>query len=124
VLVTSRETLRLQAERVAGVPPLRLPVQGQRLAVVQRCESVQLFAERAAAVRPDFALDEDNAETIAEICIRLDGLPLAIELAAIRVRVLAPRALLAKLRSRLALLQGGPRDLPARQRTLGEIGWS
>jgi predicted ATPase len=125
VLATSREALRLQAERVTDVPPLRLPVHGQRLALVERCEAVQLFAQRAAAVRPDFALDENSVETVAEICIRLDGLPLAIELAAIRVRVLSPQALLARLKSRLALLEDGPRDLPVRQRTLrGEIDWS
>ena len=125
VLATSREALRLRAERLFAVPPLRLPVRGQRLAVVERCEAIELFAQRAAAVRPDFALDEGNAEAVAEICVRLDGLPLAIELAAIRVRVLSPQALLAKLKSRLDLLQDGPRDLPARQRTLrGEIDWS
>jgi predicted ATPase len=125
VLATSREALRLRAERLFAVPALRLPVRGQRLAVVERCEAIELFAQRAAAVRPDFALDEGNAEAVAEICVRLDGLPLAIELAAIRVRVLSPQALLAKLKSRLDLLQDGPRDLPARQRTLrGEIDWS
>jgi predicted ATPase/DNA-binding SARP family transcriptional activator len=125
ILATSREALRLQAERLVAVPPLRLPAQGQRLAVVERSEAVQLFAQRAGAVRPDFALDQDNAEAVAEICIRLDGLPLAIELAAIRVGVLAPQVLLAKLKNRLALLKEGPRDLPVRQRTLrGEIDWS
>jgi DNA-binding SARP family transcriptional activator len=125
VLATSREALRLQAERTVRVSPLRLPAQGQRLAVVGRSEAVQLFAQRAGAVRPDFALDQDNAPTVAEICIRLDGLPLAIELAAIRVGVLTPQGLLAKLNSRLDLLKDGSRDLPPRQRTLrGEIDWS
>jgi predicted ATPase len=84
---------------------------------------VRLFAERA--VKPDFSLTTENAPAVAEICARLDGLPLAIELAAARVRMLPPQALLRRLGNRLKLLKGGPRDLPDRQQTLrGTIDWS
>ncbi len=125
VLATSREALRVRAERLFLVPPMRLPLRGQRPEAIRRCEAVRLFAERASAVRPDFHLSGKNAETVAEICLRLDGLPLAIELAAALIRTLAPQALLEGLKSRLDLLTEGPRDLPARQRTLrGEIEWS
>jgi predicted ATPase/DNA-binding SARP family transcriptional activator len=125
VLATSREALHLRSERLFQVPPMRLPSQGQRAEVIKRCEAVRLFAERASAVRPDFQLSGKNVEAVAEICIRLDGLPLAIELAATHIRVLTPQALLARLKNRLDLLKEGPRDLPARQQTLrGEIDWS
>jgi predicted ATPase/DNA-binding SARP family transcriptional activator len=125
VLATSREALRLRAERLFPVPPMRLPSQGQRAEVIKNCEAVRLFAERAEAVRPDFELSGKNVEAVAEICIRLDGLPLAIELAATHIRVLTPQALLARLRNRLELLREGPCDLPARQQTLrGEVDWS
>jgi len=88
-------------------------------------EAVKLFSERAAAVQPTFQLGENNAEVVAEICRRLDGLPLAIELAVTHIGVLTPNILLAKLKSRMNLLKGGPRDLPARQQTLeSEIDWS
>ena len=125
VLATSREALHLRSERLFPVPPMRLPFQGQRAEVIKSCEAVRLFAERSAAVRPDFQLSENNLEAVAEICVRLDGLPLAIELAATHIRVLTPQALLVRLKNRLELLKEGPRDLPARQQTLrGEIDWS
>jgi predicted ATPase/DNA-binding SARP family transcriptional activator len=125
VLSTSREALHLQAERVFQVPPMQLPSQGQRVEVMKRCETVRLFAERAAAVRSTFKLSEENVEVVADICIRLDGLPLAIELAATHIRVLTPQTLLTKLKNRMNLLKGGPRDLPERQQTLrSEIDWS
>jgi predicted ATPase len=88
-------------------------------------EAVRLFIERAQAVRAGFAITSENAPAIAEICVRLDGLPLAIELAAARIKLFAPEALLARLSSRLALLTGGARDLPARQQTIRTtIDWS
>ena len=127
VLVTSRSVLHLSGEHDHPVSPLRVPERGhlpgpEELA---RYESVGLFAERAWAARPDFRLDGSNATEVAEICLRLDGLPLAIELAAARVKLLPPAALLARLEKRLPLLAGGARDLPARQRTLRDtIRWS
>ena len=88
-------------------------------------EAVRLFIERAQAVKPDFTVTNENAPAVAEICWRLDGLPLAIELAAARIRLFSPQALLDRLGSRLKLLRGGARDLPARQQTLRDaIDWS
>jgi predicted ATPase len=126
-LVTSRAALRLQAEHEFPVPSLRLPSLRQRqdLAALATNEAVALFVDRARAVRPGFELTEETAPAIADICARLDGLPLAIELAAARVKVLPPAALLSRLERRLPVLTGGPRDAPARQRTLRDtIGWS
>jgi predicted ATPase len=127
VLVTSRARLNLTAEVEVPVPPLALPERtgaGDPRTLV-RSESVALFCERVAAVKPGFSLNEDNAATVAEICARVDGLPLAIELAAARVRHLPPAALLSRLSRRLSLLTGGARDLPARQQTLRDtIAWS
>ncbi len=127
VLVTSREALHVRAERVYHLPPLQLPPAGARLAAQQlrECEAVQFFVDRAQAVRPGFRLTDENADAVAEICLRLDGLPLAIELAAARLRLLSPDALRKQLHSRLTLLSGGLRDLPERQQTLrAAIGWS
>jgi predicted ATPase/DNA-binding SARP family transcriptional activator len=127
LLVTSRARLRLSGEHEYPVPPLRLPrpALAGDLAAVADCEAVALFVERAVAVRPGFTLSGSNVGPVAEICLRLDGLPLAIELAAARSRVLAPQELLKRLERRLAILTGGPRDLPARQQTLrATIDWT
>ncbi len=127
LLVTSRARLNVSAEVEVQVPSLRLPGRAGEANPedLLTYESVTLFCERAAAARPGFALTKENAPAVAQICARLDGLPLAIELAAARVRHLAPDALLRRLSSRLALLTGGARDLPARQQTLrNAIAWS
>ena len=127
VLVTSREQLHLSAEHVFGVPPLALPSGGRLPPADELPEyaAVALFVERARAARPSFALSGENARAVVDICARLDGLPLAIELAAARVKVLQPQAILARLENRLKLLTGGARDLPARQQTMrGAISWS
>ncbi len=127
ILVTSREQLRLSAEHAFEVPPLTLPdeAQEQTSETLAQCESVRLFVERAVAASHEFALNDRNAGAVAEICRRLDGLPLAIELAAARAKALPPAALLERLDHDLPVLTAGPRDQPARQRTLGDaIGWS
>jgi predicted ATPase len=126
-LVTSREALRVYGEQEYPVPPLTLPDldRAEPLRSLLQYEAVELFTRRARAVRPDFNLTEDNAPAVAEICVRLDGLPLAIELAAARSTVLSPEMMRRRLESRLGVLVAGPRDLPARQRTLrGAIDWS
>ncbi len=127
VIVTSRRPLHLQGEQSLPVAPLPVPEIGRSLGLneVGRNAAVRLFADRAAAVDPDFALTEENASQVAEICARLDGLPLAIELAASRVALLGPEMILRGMERRLPLLTSGPRDLPARHRTLqGVVGWS
>ncbi len=127
VLVTSRAALRLSMEREYPLGPLTLSsrLTGLTAGEAGRSAAIELFVQRARAVKPDFALTEDNAETIAEIVARLDGLPLAIELAAVRSKVLAPRALLARLSHRLSILTGGARDMPERLRTMRDaIAWS
>lgn len=126
-LVTSRAALRVSGEQEYPVPPMTAP-DPERVsspAGLTGYEAVELFVQRAQAVKPDFGLSEANAHTVAEICWRLDGLPLAIELAAARIRVLKPSDMVKRLDRSLSLLAGGARDLPARQRTLrGAIAWS
>ncbi|MBA2769829.1 MAG: hypothetical protein H0U35_12025 [Sporichthyaceae bacterium] len=126
-LVTSRVPLQVYGEQQFPVPPLALPDPGHLpdLEALAQLEAVALFAERAAASRPDFRVTADNARAVAEITARLDGLPLAIELAASRVKLLTPEQLLARLQQRLALLTTADRNVPERQRTLRRtIEWS
>jgi predicted ATPase/class 3 adenylate cyclase len=128
LLVTSREALHVRREHLFAVPPLSLPSAPRSQASAEqlaRYEAIQLFIERARAVRPDFGLTDENAVAVAEICLRLDGLPLAIELATARIKLFSPEALRDRLGSRLQLLRSGARDLPARQQTLrATIEWS
>ena len=130
ILATSRSPLVISGERIFDVPPLGLPTRTvgrdlAPLAEVAGTEAVRLFVERAQAAHADFSLSETNAFAVAEICRRLDGLPLAIELAAARTRILPPAALLARLEQRLPLLTGGARDAPQRLQTMRDaIGWS
>ena len=127
ILVTSRRALELSGEQRFPVPPLRVPTVTTPVTAAHagQFDAVRLFVARAQAVRPSFALTDTNAEIIADICRRLDGLPLAIELAAARVAVLSPSALLERLERRLPLLKGGPRDAPPRLRTMRDaIAWS
>jgi predicted ATPase/class 3 adenylate cyclase len=127
VLATSRSPLRVYGEQEYPVPPLDLPdaASASDPESLSHFASVALFVERAMAVRPDFAVDASNAPAIAQICVSLDGLPLAIELAAARVRVLTPQAILSRLGDRLSILAGGASNLPQRQQTLrGAIDWS
>lgn len=132
ILVTSRERLHLRGEQILQVPPLALPgepVSPAReqdwIASLAQNPAVALFLDRARATENDLALSPANARVIAEICSRLEGIPLALELAASRISALSPRELLERLSSRLALLTGGYRDLPARQRTLqATLDWS
>ncbi len=126
-IVTSRAVLHVQGEQEFSLSPLALPDSKQLTTsdVLVQYAAVTLFLQRAHAVVPTFQITQANAHTIAEICVRLDGLPLAIELAAARVRLLPPQALLARLAQRLQLLKGGPRTLPMRQQTLrNTIQWS
>ena len=128
VLVTSRESLRLTAEHEFPLSPLALPDLRSALSAPELAHvgAVALFVQRARAIRPDFLLNAANAPAVSEICARLDGLPLGIELAAARIKLLPPGAILARLAATpLELLSGGARDLPARQQTLrNAIGWS
>ena len=146
VIATSRERLHIYGEHEYPVSPLEVPVQDEERRTIDdgrrtvdnpqsairnpkskiaHVPSVALFVQRAQAVSPSFELTSENARDIAEICRKLDGLPLAIELAAARVRFLSPQALLSRLDNRLGILTGGARDLPPRQQTLrGAIGWS
>ena len=126
VLITSRSALRISGEHELAVPPLELP-NGRsplRADVARRYPAIELFVQRARSVQPEFALTDENAAAVVELCARLDGLPLAIELAAARARVLSPETMLARM-APLQLLSGGPRDLPARHQTLrATIAWS
>jgi predicted ATPase len=131
ILVTSRAVLRLSGEYHFPVPSLSLPGEGGEedasvaIDTLAASEAGQLFIARATAARPDFALTAENVPAVAELCRRLDGLPLAIELAAARTRLLSPRALLARLDDRLSVLTGGARDQPARHQTMRDaIAWS
>jgi predicted ATPase/class 3 adenylate cyclase len=127
IIVTSRAVLRLRGEQTLSVQPLPVPETGSSgsLDDLSRNEAVTLFADRASAVAPEFALTHDNVADVAAICARVDGLPLAIELAASRLALLGPKAMLQLMERRLPLLTRGPQDLPARQRTLRDaISWS
>jgi predicted ATPase/class 3 adenylate cyclase len=127
VVVTSRARLRIAAEHAFPVPPLALPNPRflPALDALTQYEAVALFLERARAADPGFAVTDENAPPIAELCVRLDGLPLAIELAAARVRLLPPQALLARIGGRLDVLRGAARDRPERQQTLrAALDWS
>src|SRR5712691_1480260 len=127
VLGTSREPLRIQGEHEFMVPPLALPQSNEPLTLeaLTQYGAIALFVDRAAAIRPDFGLSDNNAHAVVEICRRLDGLPLAIELAAARIRLLSPQELLKRLDHRFSPLTDGTRDLPARQQTLrAMIDWS
>jgi predicted ATPase/class 3 adenylate cyclase len=127
ILITSREVLRLRGEKDFPVSPLALPDPKQvpSPAELSQYAAVELFIQRAQDVRPDFAVTAENASAIVQICQRLDGLPLALELAAARTKLFTPQALLVHLEQRLVTLTGGARDLPVRQQTLyNTIGWS
>ena len=125
VLATSREPLRVAPELEYRVPPLELPVRNAAFEATSRSDAVTFFVSRAQAVEPTFELTEANASAVAAVCCALDGLPLALELAAARIRLLSPSALLDRLENRLSVLDEGGRDLPDRQRTLrATIDWS
>ncbi len=127
IIVTSQSPLHVYGEHEFPVPPLLLPDSKclPALDALSRLPAIALFVERARAVKHDFALTSDNAPAVAAVCARLDGLPLAIELAAARIKLLSPSSMLARLESCLSLLTGGARDLPTRQQTLrGTVDWS
>ncbi|MDQ3410977.1 MAG: LuxR C-terminal-related transcriptional regulator, partial [Chloroflexota bacterium] len=126
ILASSRASLRVRGEHVLPVAPLPLPARNVvSLDAIAANDAILLFIERAQAVRPAFRLTETNAATVTEICRALDGLPLAIELAAARITILSLDALLAQMTRRLSILRDGPRDAPTRQQTIdAAIGWS
>src|SRR5205807_2069013 len=127
IMVTSRAALHVYGEHEFPVPPLAMPDSFAKPSVeaLSQYPAVALFVQRAAAVKPGFELNLENASSVTEICARLDGLPLAIELAAARVKVLSPSSMRARLKGRLQLLTGGSRDMPQRQQTLrAAIDWS
>jgi predicted ATPase/class 3 adenylate cyclase len=125
-IVTSRIVLHIRGEYEYAVPPLALPNRHeQSCAALSQYSAVELFAQRARAAKPDFTINDENAPAVAEICFRLDGLPLAIELAAARIKLFSPQAILTRLSKPLELLRGGARDLPDRHQTLRQaIAWS
>src|SRR5215212_8945347 len=127
ILATSRASLHIRGEHEFPLLPLPLPAADRQppLEDLAKVPAVALFVDLASATHPDFALSAANAAAVAGICRRLDGLPLAIELAAARIKALPPAALLVRLEQRLPLLTGGGRDLPARQRTMRDaLAWS
>ncbi len=127
ILATSRARLRVSWEHEVPLPPLALPdpAASSDPAALAECPAVALFLQRARAVKADFQLTADNAESVAQICRRLEGLPLAIELAAARIKLLSPQTMLQRLRHRLSLLTGGGRDVPARHQTVhAAVAWS
>lgn len=126
ILVTSRIVLRLSLENELVVPPLELPAAGRySIEELRGNDAVALFVERGAAVKAGFALTDENAEAIARLCERVEGLPLALELAAARLKVLSPAGILARLEDRMGFLKGGARDLPQRQQTMRDmVEWS
>ena len=127
VLVTSRAPLYVRGEQEFALHPLSIPVEGKLPALdgLEACAAIQLFVQRVTAVQPSFALSTGNLAAVTAICRRLDGLPLALELAAPHLKVFTPAELLARLSQRLKVLTGGPRDLPARQQTLrATLDWS
>jgi predicted ATPase/DNA-binding CsgD family transcriptional regulator len=127
VLVTSREALNIYGEHLYPVPPLKIPDLDhlEPYHKLAENEAMALFIQRVKYVKPDFELNKENASSVAEICVRLDGLPLAIELAAARVKLFNPQSLVGQLRNRFTLLKDGPQDSPSRHRTLwGTMDWS
>jgi predicted ATPase len=125
IITSSRIALKIQSEREYPVPPLEMPQRESTLEELAGYESIKLFVERARAAQPNFALTKDNATSVSEICLRVDGLPLALELAAARIKLLSPQAILSRLDDQLKLLTGGARDLPSRQQTLrNTLEWS
>jgi len=125
VITSSRIALKLQGEREYPVPPLETPRRELTVDELTGYESVRLFVERARAAQPNFSLTQDNASAVTEICLRLDGLPLALELAAARAKLLPPQAILSRLDDSLKLLTSGARDLPTRHQTLrNTLEWS
>lgn len=125
VITSSRIALKIQSEREYPVPPLETPQREATLEELAGYESVKLFVDRSRAARPNFSLTKDNASSVTEICLRLDGLPLALELAAARVKLLSPQAILSRLDDQLKLLTGGARDRPSRHQALrNTLEWS
>jgi predicted ATPase len=127
ILVTSRNLLHLSAEHEFAVPALTLPIDTSQIPLdeLSKYAAIKLFVERARRVKPAFGLTDDNAQSVAHICYRVDCLPLGIELAAAWIKLLTPQSILSKLNNRLMLLTGGATDLPARQQTMrGAIEWS
>src|SRR5205085_4595084 len=127
ILVTSRAVLHLHGEYEFAVPPLAMPDLKHlpELETLSQYAAIALFIQRAQAIKPDFKMTKANAPTTAELCTRLEGLPLAIELAAARIKLLPPQALLGRLSHRLQVLKGGVQDAPTRQQTLrNTIAWS